>query len=296
MLSPDPAFFVCPGHRRPHLREVRIAEGGRHDAGNQEGPETVIVRIDRSAPTITAPPDVTAGTGPGALMCSAVVSDVTIGTATASDDSGIVTISRSGVPAGNIFPVGLTTINYTATDVVGLTATAAQTVTVSDTTPPVVPTPPDVTTNATSPAGAVVTYRLPVVTDNCPRVSVACAPPSGSTFAIGTTTATCTATDAASNTASETFHVTVVGAAGQTSSLIALVASFGLPAGTAKSLTMKLAAALAAINGGNVSGACSSLTSFINEVTAQSGKKLTAAQAAQLIAAASQIKTVLGCP
>jgi hypothetical protein len=38
------------------------------------------------------------------------------------------------------------------------------------------------------------------------------------------------------------------------------------------------------------------LTAFLNEVNAQSGKAITAAQAMQLVAAAQQIKTVVGCP
>jgi hypothetical protein len=42
--------------------------------------------------------------------------------------------------------------------------------------------------------------------------------------------------------------------------------------------------------------ACGLLNAFITEVQAQSGKKITAAQASQLIAAATQIKAVLGCP
>jgi len=266
------------------------------NAGNQETPKTVIVRIDRTPPTITAPPNVTAGTGPGAALCSAVVSDATLGSAIASDNSGIATIFRSGVPAGNVFPVGATSVVYTATDFVGLMASATQTVTVNDTTPPVLSTPANVTVNATSPAGAVVTYPLPAATDNCPTVSAACTPPSGSTFAIGTSTVTCTATDAAGNGANKTFQVTVIGAAGQTTDLSTLVSSFGLDHGTENSLLTKLGNALAAINGGNVGSACAHLSSFINEVQAQTGKKITAAQAAQLIAAANQIKAVLGCP
>jgi hypothetical protein len=38
-----------------------------------------------------------------------------------------------------------------------------------------------------------------------------CVPPSGSTFPIGTTTVTCSATDTAGNTGSDTFDVTVGG-------------------------------------------------------------------------------------
>ena len=42
-----------------------------------------------------------------------------------------MTIVRSGVPAGNVFPVGTTTITYTATDASGNVTTGTQTVTVS---------------------------------------------------------------------------------------------------------------------------------------------------------------------
>jgi hypothetical protein len=110
-------------------------------------------------------------------MCGAVIPAAILGSATTTDDSGIVTITVSGVPAGNVFPVGTTAVTYTATDVVNFTASVTQRVTVVDTTPPVLSTPANVTVNATSPAGAVVTYTLPAATDNCPGVSVAGVPP-----------------------------------------------------------------------------------------------------------------------
>jgi hypothetical protein len=46
-------------------------------------------------------------------------------------------------------------------------------------------------------------------TDNCAEVSVVCDPPPGSTFPIGLTAVTCTATDAAGNTAACGFQVSV---------------------------------------------------------------------------------------
>jgi hypothetical protein len=59
---------------------------------------------------------------------------------------------------------------------------------------------------------AVVIYTAPTVSDNCPGASVVCAPASGTAFAKGTTTVTCTATDAAGLTASALFEVEVVDA------------------------------------------------------------------------------------
>ena len=74
-----------------------------------------------------------------------------------------------------------------------------------------------------------------------------------------------------------------------------LVESFDLPPGTENSLKSKLQNAIAAIEASDTATACSCLTAFINECQAQSGKKLTTAQATQLINSASQIKTDLGC-
>jgi hypothetical protein len=71
--------------------------------------------------------------------------------------------------------------------------------------------PADITTPATSANGATVTYTNPSVTDeDSPAPTVSCSPASGSTFAAGMTTVTCTASvtdDLNSHTAS--FSVTV---------------------------------------------------------------------------------------
>lgn len=81
----------------------------------------------------------------------------------------------------------------------------------------------------------------------------------------------------------------------QLNDLIALIRSFNLPAGTTNSLIRKLQNAIDASNASDTATACTLLTSFINECQAQAGKKLTPAQSTQLITAASQIKTELGC-
>ena len=84
--------------------------------------------------------------------------------------------------------------------------------------------------------------------------------------------------------------------AGQINDLSTVVTSLNLSGGTGTSLISKLQTALAAIEVSDTATACDSLTAFINACQAQSGKKLTADQANQLIAAASQIKTQYGCP
>ena len=81
-----------------------------------------------------------------------------------------------------------------------------------DTTPPIVRCPDNITVQAQFPDCLVrVTWRAKAEDDCDPRPSVACNPPSGSFFGLGTTTVTCTATDRCGNSASCQFTVTVLG-------------------------------------------------------------------------------------
>ncbi|MFL6278986.1 MAG: HYR domain-containing protein [Vicinamibacterales bacterium] len=77
-----------------------------------------------------------------------------------------------------------------------------------DVTPPVFGSTPDVTIDAADGTSATVSFTA-TATDNVGVTSFACSPASGSTFSIGTTVVTCTATDGAGNTASITFNVIV---------------------------------------------------------------------------------------
>jgi lysophospholipase L1-like esterase len=76
---------------------------------------------------------------------------------------------------------------------------------------PVAPTitcPADVPANTTT-VSAQVTYPAPSVSGGTAPVTTSCAPPSGSTFPLGPTTVTCTATDAANRQAACSFSVIV---------------------------------------------------------------------------------------
>jgi Tol biopolymer transport system component len=79
----------------------------------------------------------------------------------------------------------------------------------ADTEPPILTVSADITADAASPAGAVVTFAASANDNVDGAVAVTCSPQSGSIFAVGTTTVTCQATDAAANTTSATFDVTV---------------------------------------------------------------------------------------
>jgi len=103
--------------------------------------------------------------------------------------------------------------------------------------------------------------------------------------------------DAVNNSEACSFTMRVKGAAEQIRDLEVLVNRFHLALGMENSLTSQLISALDALVAGNNAVACHSLQSFIDHANAQSRKKLTQSQAESLIAAASQIKTVIsGAP
>lgn len=160
-----------------------------------------------------------------------------------------------------------------------------------DTTPPTITVPSDFAVDATSPAGVAVSYAASAVDEVDGSVAVACSPSSGRVFPIGTTQVTCTASDAAGNEAITTFNVHVKSAAEQLDDLIARVTS--LRPGT--SLLDKVNAAKTALGAGDYAVGCDTLQAFANEAQAQSGKKLPPALAAELVASASRIRSVLAC-
>lgn len=79
----------------------------------------------------------------------------------------------------------------------------------ADVTPPAVTVPADQTVPAGSTAGAAVTFAASANDAVDGPLTATCNPTSGSTFPIGETTVTCSATDAASNTGSASFKITV---------------------------------------------------------------------------------------
>ena len=79
----------------------------------------------------------------------------------------------------------------------------------TDTTPPTLTLPADITANAAGTDGARVSYSVRASDNRDPNPELSCEPASGSLFPVGTSTVVCTAQDASGNTAQESFDVTV---------------------------------------------------------------------------------------
>src|SRR5205823_2692345 len=113
--------------------------------------------------------------------------------------------------SGSTFALGHTTVSCSATDAAHNTSHSSFDVLVSDLTGPVIQAHANVVVEAAGPAGATVNYTAPAASDSVDTsVTVTCAPASGTVFAFGHTTVTCSAHDASGNAApSTTFDVQV---------------------------------------------------------------------------------------
>lgn len=172
-------------------------------AGNPSSGSFMVTVQDTTAPKVTVPSGLTAeATGPGgaAVTYSATAADIV-------DGSRSVTCAPA---SGATFALGDTVVSCSSSDRAGNTGSAQFTVTVQDKTAPTLTKPADISLTATSAAGAVATYS-PTATDAVSgTVAAICTPKSGSTFALGTTIVSCTATDQAGNTSNaQTFAVNV---------------------------------------------------------------------------------------
>jgi hypothetical protein len=171
-------------------------------AGNTASASFIVSVEDLSPPVVTVPSGVVLeATTPGGAAYAFV--------ATAND-----VVDGEGTPtcapaSGTTFALGVTPVTCTATDAHGNTGSAAFTVTVRDTTAPVVHVPADAVLEATSPGGAAYTYVATASDIVDGEGTPTCAPASGTTFPLGATPVTCTATDAHGNTASARFIVSV---------------------------------------------------------------------------------------
>ncbi|HET6457823.1 MAG TPA: 6-bladed beta-propeller, partial [Nitrosopumilaceae archaeon] len=142
---------------------------------------------DKTPPTITASADMT-------VQASGMLTSVSIGQATATDDTSVTSITND---APLKFPLGTTMVTWTATDSGGNIAKAVQKITVIDTTAPTLTAPPSVTVEAKSPDHNSVDLGLPSAYDGVGVLSMTNDAPTY--FPLGQTIVTWTAKDASGN-------------------------------------------------------------------------------------------------
>jgi hypothetical protein len=166
---------------------------------------------DNNPPTIlSCPIDITDVNDPG--ICGAVIMYSSI-VSLDNCDGVVIPVLTTGQASGTIFPVGTTTVTYVATDGSGNSSSCEFDATVTDNEDPIIICPSDIVVNAAPfTCGAVVTYSLPDVTDNCTSPitpTLQAGSVSGSNFPVGITTVTYGANDGNGNTASCSFTITV---------------------------------------------------------------------------------------
>ena len=174
------------------------------EAGNSASCSFQVSIVDNVPPTIAGcPGNITVNTGPGRATCDQVV---TWTAPTASDNCAIAAFSGNYQP-GSTFPVGTTTVTYTAIDGWGNSTNCSFNVTVVDTTPPVAPA----LATLSGACASTVTAPVPTATDNCsgpvtvsPNVPQLVSTP-------GTNIITWTFEDAAGNTSTASQTVIVSG-------------------------------------------------------------------------------------
>jgi probable HAF family extracellular repeat protein len=168
------------------------------DGKGETASDTVVVQVkDTTPPVLTAPAPITKE-ATGALTPATVPFP-------AFTDCSVVDVT-SDAPA--LFPLGTTTVTFTATDAWGNRTTAATTVTITDTTPPTLTVPGAITKEATAPLTPVTLGTATAVdlVDGAVAVSNN-APAAG--FPVGTTVVTWTATDSHGNKATATQSVKI---------------------------------------------------------------------------------------
>ncbi|MGH9140503.1 MAG: choice-of-anchor D domain-containing protein, partial [Vicinamibacterales bacterium] len=169
--------------------------------GAVDVPLMAAVTADTTVPVLTVPADITTeATGAATVVTY---------TATALDPIDGPVAAACTPASGAGFPVGLTNVSCTATDPHGNSASSDFTVTVTDHTAPMLTVPANITTPATTASGALVTFTASAVDLVDGTRPVSCVPASGSVFALGSTTVTCSAADLHGNAASANFSVLV---------------------------------------------------------------------------------------
>jgi len=166
--------------------------------GNVATTSQTITVVDTISPVVTAPASTR-------VEATGVSTTVEIGIADATDSVGVTSITND---APKSYSVGDTIITWTATDSAGNSASAVQTVSVVDTTPPEITAPSAITVEATSQIDNIVEYGAAMASDLVGVTSLISDAPEK--FPFGLTSIIWIASDAAGNSDSAIQQIFIV--------------------------------------------------------------------------------------
>jgi hypothetical protein len=182
---------------------------------------TTLVTVEDTMPIVitSGPIDIFTGTGAADGDCATIVNydpitvDDFVLQNNCGDNASITIAQTGGLGSGAAFPVGINTEEYTLTDVNGNDTVYTFTVTITDTTLPVIDCPGDLIVSDGGTGEYTIEDYTATVTDNCSSgadLVVTQDPVAGTIVAaLSTTTVTVTATDASGNVASCEFDILV---------------------------------------------------------------------------------------
>ncbi len=154
--------------------------------------------IDTVKPVLIPPADIV-------IEAIGGLTTVDVGEAVATDDNGIQLIVNN---SPGMFPLGLSTVVWTAIDNAGNSVFATQQIDVVDTTPPSISSLSDIVAEAVTSLNNIIELQSPEARDIIGDVSITNDAPEF--FPVGETTVTWTATDESGNTVSTEHKVTII--------------------------------------------------------------------------------------
>ena len=194
------------------LNNLNLASSGSFDVvvvnvGGSATSTTALLSVaDTTAPSVSCPANMVA-------ECTSSNGAVATFIATAADSCAGTLVPVCVPASGSTFAIGTNIVTCTATDGSGNTNACTFTVAVIDTTPPIIVT---CATNRTLSASAACQLVVPnvtsevVATDLCGAVVITQSPVAGTLVGLGLTSVIVTVADAASNTVTCTFDITVI--------------------------------------------------------------------------------------
>jgi len=179
--------------------DAAAAEAAQAEAEAEEAAAAEAEAIpDTTKPIISPPTDLV-------IEATGSLTSVELGEAMAMDENGIQLLVNN---APTLFPLGSSTIIWTAIDNSGNSASAVQQISIVDTTPPIIHPVSDIISEAVVPYDNIVELQEPSADDLIGVISITNDAPEF--FPVGETIVTWTATDVGGNTASIEQKITII--------------------------------------------------------------------------------------